>query len=66
MRKNFADTAPPATQLSTLNSQPPPGLGTRLSRAIVKATGKQPCGTCRQIRDGIDRVEQVIRQQLKT
>ncbi len=57
MRPNFADKA---NHIVDANKKV--GIGTRMSKAITKATGKQPCGTCRQIRDGIDRVEQVIRK----
>jgi len=31
-----------------------PLIGTRISRQIIKATGKQPCGFCRKVRDMID------------
>ena len=45
-------------------AQQPAGIGTRMSKAITKATGKQPCGPCRQSRDGIDRAERIVKKLL--
>ena len=36
-------------------------LGDFLSSQIIVATGKQPCGLCRKIRDTINRVEAAVK-----
>ena len=37
------------------------GIGTRMSQAIVRATGKQPCKFCRKVRDTIDAIESKLK-----
>ena len=41
-----------------------PLIGSRLSARIIESTGKQPCGTCRKIRDGIDKLHSVVRKMI--
>jgi hypothetical protein len=40
---------------------PRAGLGTRMSQAIERTTGKKPCGFCRAVRDMIDKLESKLK-----
>jgi hypothetical protein len=35
-------------------------IGSRLSARIIQATGKQPCGFCRKVRDTLDKVHATL------
>jgi hypothetical protein len=49
----------PPPSRRTVRKKPP--LGDRLSAAIVRVTGAQPCGTCHQIRKAVNVVEQSVK-----